>query len=39
MKRAGQPEEIADVAVFFAADQARYIHGTLIAVDGGLILF
>ena len=39
MKRAGQPEGIADMAVFLAADQVRYIHGTPIAVDGGLILF
>ncbi|MBW3549332.1 MAG: SDR family oxidoreductase [Proteobacteria bacterium] len=39
MKRAAQPEEIAHVAVFLASEQARYIHGTTIVVDGGLMLF
>lgn len=39
MKRAAQPEEIADVAVFLSSVQARYIHGTTIVVDGGLLLF
>ncbi|SCY49004.1 glucose 1-dehydrogenase [Nitrosospira sp. Nl5] len=39
MKRAAQPEEIAHVAVFLASENARYIHGTTIVVDGGLMLF
>lgn len=39
MKRAARPEEIADVAVFLATEQARYIHGTTIVVDGALMLF
>lgn len=39
LKRAAQPEEIAHVAVFLASDQARYIHGATIMVDGALILF
>jgi glucose 1-dehydrogenase len=39
MKRAGQPEEIAHMAVFLASEEARYIHGTTIFVDGGLMLF
>jgi glucose 1-dehydrogenase len=38
MKRAAQPREIADVAVFLASEQARYIHGATIVVDGGLVL-
>jgi glucose 1-dehydrogenase len=39
MKRAAQPEEIAEAAVFLASAQARYIHGTTIVVDGALMLF
>ena len=39
MKRAGKPEEIAHVAVFLASEEARYIHGTTIVVDGALMLF
>lgn len=39
MKRAAEPEEIANVAVFLVSDQARYIHGTTIFVDGALMQF
>ncbi len=39
MKRAGQPEEIAHAAVFLASDQARYIQGATIVIDGALMLF
>jgi glucose 1-dehydrogenase len=38
MKRAAQPEEIAQVALFLASGEARYIHGATIVVDGGLML-
>ncbi len=33
--RPGQPEDIAKVAVFLASDDAAYINGTDILVDGG----
>jgi glucose 1-dehydrogenase len=39
MKRAGQPEEIAHAAVFLASEQARYIQGASIVIDGALMLF
>jgi 3-oxoacyl-[acyl-carrier protein] reductase len=35
LRRIGQPEDIADLAVFLASSKGRHIHGTAIAVDGG----
>lgn len=36
-RRAGQPSEIAALAVFLASDAAGYINGDVIHVDGGWI--
>lgn len=38
MGRAGQPEEIASTFAFLASDEAAYITGQTIYVDGGLAL-
>jgi 3-oxoacyl-[acyl-carrier protein] reductase len=38
MKRIGQPEEIASVAAFLASDDAAYLTGQVLRVDGGLSL-
>ncbi|KQN20645.1 short-chain dehydrogenase [Sphingomonas sp. Leaf33] len=38
MGRAGDPAEVADLAVFLASDRARYITGARIVIDGGLSL-
>lgn len=35
-RRAGQPDEVARVALFLASDEASYLNGQAIAVDGGL---
>lgn len=36
LKRAAQPEELANVALFLVSEQASYVNGQAIAVDGGL---
>jgi 3-oxoacyl-[acyl-carrier protein] reductase len=36
--RAGKPEEVAAAVVFFASDDAAYITGQVLNVDGGLVM-
>jgi NAD(P)-dependent dehydrogenase (short-subunit alcohol dehydrogenase family) len=33
--RIGQPDDIADVTLFFLSDAAKYVTGTVLPVDGG----
>ena len=35
LKRLAQPQDIADTIVFLASDEARYITGQILRVDGG----
>jgi len=37
MKRVGQPEEIADVALFLASELSSYMTGQILRVDGGML--
>ena len=36
MKRAGRPEEVADLVAFLASDQAAYISGQIISINGAM---
>jgi 3-oxoacyl-[acyl-carrier protein] reductase len=38
MGRVGEPEDVADVSVFLASEEARYITGQVLVVDGGLLV-
>ena len=35
LRRIGQPEDVAEAAVFLASDKASYITNTILPVDGG----
>ena len=35
LRRIGQPEDVADVILFFASEQARWVTGQLLYVGGG----
>jgi 3-oxoacyl-[acyl-carrier protein] reductase len=34
----GQPEDIANAYAWLASDAAKFVHGTVLSVDGGLVL-
>ncbi len=36
--RMGEPRDIADAYAWLASDRAAFVHGTVLSVDGGLVL-
>jgi 3-oxoacyl-[acyl-carrier protein] reductase len=38
VSRLGETSDIANTCLFLASDEAAYINGTVINVDGGLVL-
>ena len=38
LKRWGQPEDVANIYTFLASDMASYITGTVLNVDGGVVV-
>ena len=39
LKRLGQPQEIADLVCFLASNEASYITGQTLNVDGGMVMY
>jgi len=37
LRRSGQPDEVARIALVLASDLSSYVHGALIPVDGGFL--
>ena len=37
LDRMGQPEEVADLAVYLASDQSAYVTGSTFVIDGGMM--
>ena len=35
MDRVGKPEEVANLALFLASEEASYITGAMVVIDGG----
>lgn len=38
LRRLGTPEDVADVIAFFVSEDARYITGQVLSIDGGLTM-
>jgi 2-keto-3-deoxy-L-fuconate dehydrogenase len=38
MKRLGTPEEIANIAVYLASDESKFMTGQVITIDGGITI-
>lgn len=38
VKRLGDPEDIANAYVYLASDEASYVNGTVLSVDGGMTI-
>ncbi len=36
--RLGEPRDVAEAYVWLASDRARFVHGAVLSVDGGLVL-
>ncbi|HHW37123.1 MAG TPA: 3-oxoacyl-ACP reductase FabG [Bacillales bacterium] len=38
LKRLGKPEDIANAYLYLASDEASYVNGTVLHVDGGIVM-
>jgi 3-oxoacyl-[acyl-carrier protein] reductase len=38
LKRMGEPEDIANAFLYLASDMGKYVNGTVLSVDGGVVV-
>ena len=38
MRRVGRPEDVANAYFWLASDQASFVHGAVLSVDGGMVI-
>lgn len=38
LKRMGEPEDIANAFLFLSSNMGRYVNGTVLSVDGGVVI-
>jgi 3-oxoacyl-[acyl-carrier protein] reductase len=38
LKRMGEPEDIANAFLYLASDMSKYVNGTVLSVDGGVVV-
>jgi len=38
LKRLGQPDDVAYALLYLASDEANFINGAVLSVDGGLLI-
>ena len=39
LKRLGRPDDVGKLVLFLASDEASYITGQTISIDGGLLMY
>ena len=38
LQRLGKPQDIANAYLYLASDEANYVNGTVLHVDGGIMM-
>jgi 3-oxoacyl-[acyl-carrier protein] reductase len=38
LRRAGQPQDVANAYLWLASDEASFVNGVILRVDGGLVI-
>ena len=38
LKRLGQPDDVAYALLYLASDEANFVNGAVLSVDGGLLI-